>query len=757
MPFYSLSGERCLKGYVYVQDTNIPVIGAHVYNNNHNLGSVTDSLGFFRICGSINDTTIFYVSHTIYAPVEFVTGKPDNATKTIYVKEKNIEFNEITITSSSIPNKALPGNQRIDQSQILSMPKILGEADVIKSVQHLTGVQSVSEGIGGIFVRGGGAGHNLVLLDNMELMNPLHVMGIYSVFNPLITNKVDVYKGNAPVSLRSRIASCITISSTDAIKSPNQFQASIGNISSNISLSQKSKDGKIGITTGFRHSYLELLQGLSSLFISDEDNYFKSSFYSFYDFNGRISLKTGTYSSMVIGWYMGSDKFSFTKDNYDAFTHYGNKSANIEYKTTIKNSLILSTSLGYTQAWSNFSGDLLNYYVNFASQFEQYQAKISVLSEWNHHLLRSGIESYYYKTKPQDLFTINSSDTLSRVDQFRNADFSLFIEDTYTISDKWSIYGGLRVYRYYNLGPYTDKKNDQTYSINQKVSVFHPVIPSLSLTYKPQPIDSYSIAYSYNAQMQHLASFSTIPLPNDIWTMSSNNIKPEKAHQLSLAWRRVLPFGSISAEVYGKSLENQLIFKIDLDQENKEGFEEQFYVGKGKAYGLELSMEKKRGDLTGGVNYTLSRSKRSFPDIYNGKWFNDKFDRIHDLSIMGSYKLNNKWTFGINWVFATGNCMTLATGRYWMMGSIMNDYEGFNNFRMPSYHRLDISADLKLKTNIFKESILNFSIINAYNRNNPYFIYYKIDVGHNLYNIDVKAKQISLFPIMPSINWRIKF
>lgn len=260
-----------------------------------------------------------------------------------------------------------------------------------------------------------------------------------------------------------------------------------------------------------------------------------------------------------------------------------------------------------------------------------------------------------------------------------------------------------------------------------------------------------------NNQDLHLASLSSIPLPNDLWVSSSPRIKPELSHQLSIGYYRQFNGFDFSVEAYGKYMMNQLIFNVITDNSSSLGFEDQFFKGKGIAYGIDFSLSKKSGPITGTVNYSYSRSKRSFHKIYDGAWFNDKYDRPHDLNFSLFYQRNSKWSFSALWVFASGNNLTLPSGRWWMMGSIMNDYEGYNDFRLPSYHRLDLSANYTLKVKRLKESVLNFSVINVYNRANPYFAFYKVYMKNNQNNIDIKSMQVSLFPMMPSVSWRFKF
>lgn len=749
---------HCIQGYVFEKESQKPIVGAYIYHLDKDLTAVTDTSGFFKLCGDIQPETSLQVSHLGYEILSLDIDPKETSTIRIFLTVKPFEFDEVLVSAHSIPANLLPGIHKIDQSQILSMPTVMGEADVVRTLQQLSGIQTVSEGVGGIFVRGGSAGHNLIMLDNMELMNPVHLMGIYSVFNPLTTGQAEVFKGNSPVYLRGKIASSIVTSSINPFLVANNIQGSIGNIATNLSISQKSRNNKWSVITGLRQSYLGLAKAATSLFVPDEKNYFNQYFYSFYDFNGRITFRPKASTSLAFGWYLGADDFLICDDQvgYDATNNYGNQSIMGEIKTSMSDDIALSVTINGTRAWSDFQGDMMGNQVDFSSSLLQVSAKLGMILEKPKHTLRFGLDAYRYQTNPQDLHLVISEDTIKRTDDFFNSDVSVYVEDTYSITEQFSIYGGFRLYKYWN---YDDRISSGSLWQNPGKSISHyrSLVPAISFSYSPNGLENYKLAYSYNVQMGHLASISSIPLPNDIWMMSSHNIQPERAHQLSWSYWRDLTFGSVIFEAYGKLLENQLIFNVNTEKNQEMSFEEHFFKGKGKAYGAEISINKTRGLFTGMLNYTLSRSKRSFPDIYQGRWFNDKFDRIHDLALVVNFKMGERWEFGSNWVFSTGNSLTLPSGRYWAMGMIMSHYDGYNTFRMPSYHRLDLSANLKLRSRHFKESVLNFSLVNVYNRSNPYFIFYKVYQESSKYNIEIKAAQVSLFPIMPSVNWRFKF
>ncbi|PWD99321.1 TonB-dependent receptor [Marinilabilia rubra] len=762
LPFLAGAQDHCLRGRVVEAESGNPVQDAHIWESVGETGTVTDSVGFFKICSERPGQSMIFVSHTTYKDTSVVIqmDSPDIAVIELRTKEFLADEVRITGRDGSYANKVVPGQSQLKSSELFNLPSVMGEADVVRGLQQMTGIQSVSEGIGGIYVRGGGPGQNRVALDDMELMNPVHLMGVYSVFNPLTTKRADVFKGHAPASVRSGLSSSILVTSKDPLLEESQINGALGNLAANLTFSWRSKNQKLGITAGFRRSYLELYRSVSSLFISEEDNYFKRSFYRFYDFNGKMAFKPWPNTRFLLTWYLGADDFSIDNDEigYNAGTNYGNRAVAFKWNQRLGSGQSFSSTLSYSGAWSDFDGEIIDNDLWFKSWHERFSFKNQWLIEGSDHMVKFGADAYLYNTKPQDMELIMPDDTTQTEDRFKNAALSVFLEDTYDVTPDFSVYAGLRGFYYMVLGPYSYSASGRSISIddgNWLEGDFY-WSPSVSLSYTPDLNQEFRLAWSRNVQFMHLAALSSMPLPNDIWMMASPRLKPQKSHQFSIEYNRQWPSFSFTTGAFARWMENQLIFNVNVDGREM-NFEDHFYHGKGRAYGLEFSLQKVRGDLQGALNYTLSRSERAFPEIFNGEWFNEKFDRTHDLSLQASYELNEKWTINANWIYATGNNMTLPSGRMWMMGTIMNDYDGYNNFRLPPYHRLDLSARLRLTSDVFKESVLDFSIVNVYNRANPYFVFYKVIRGDSNYDIDINIAQVSLFPVMPSVSWKFKF
>jgi len=649
------------------------------------------------------------------------------------------------------------GSDLLKAKDIRSIPSFLGEKDVLRALRLLPGIQSVSEGNSGVYVRGGSAGHNLFLLDEMEILNPNHLMGLFSVFNPLSVGSLEVYKGNAPVQLQGRLASTVLVNSAEPDEKNSGLEFNLGTISSTLSLIRKSKDGRLSLVVGYRRSYLEALGMLASPFLKDENNYFRNNQYFFEDFNGKIGYHLNAKTNLSLSWYTGQDNFHFRDEvlQYNATTDWGNQSILLKLDRTLGAQQTFHSSIGYTNTHSGLSGQMLENSLNFSSYIEQYQWKNRLEIRRENHLIQSGVELFLQESTPVKMSMSYRSDTALQHHRFSNAGLVVFLGDHFkSPSGKTLWYGGLRATANASLGPYS---YGTTIVASDKIAkIWWNVSPVLSVSHFPQSGRSIKASFSMNEQNIHLSSLSSIPLPFDLWVPSTPRLQPETADQLTLGYYVSNDVLNWSVEGYVKQMHHQQLFNVITDNTFSQGFEDQFLAGKGFSYGVDLTADKSWGIYSAKVRYSYARSFRSFPEVMDGEWFNDKYDRPHDFNLQFTAKPNETWDFSLLWTYASGCNLTLPSGRWWMSGMIMNDYDHFNGFRLPAYHRLDVSADWHLKSRVFKESVLNFSIVNLYNRSNPYFAYFRVFMGENRYNLQVKSYQISLFPIIPSISWRFK-
>ncbi len=751
------SSNWCITGIIVNSDTGNPIPSAHVLTVNGVHGTVSNIKGQFKICGLTQKSVRIGIGHTSFEYQELIIYKED--TKDLYIrlnlKVYNTKEVQVVANSASIVKNYIPGKMTLRKAEVLALPSFMGSPDVLRGLQLMPGMQSVSEGNSGIFVRGGSPGQNFVLFDNIELMNPTHLMGIYSVFNPLLTQKVDFYKGNAPIHQSSRLASSIIVSTRNNKEGDSNWEGNIGNIVTNLTYNGESKNKKWYFSTGVRRSYLDVLGAMVKPFLKDDDNYFKKNNYTFYDWNGKLRYKSAN-SLLSLTWYLGQDDFRMTsrKGDIHSFSKWGNKGVALSWRTMITPLISMKNSFDYTAYNSDFGAITSDGDLRFKTDYGQTRFRSDYTFVFKRSLIRWGVELIKYQITPQNIEFSEYENSQIKLNKYNSLAAKLYGSNYVNINENWSVYGALALNYYQLLNQETEEGNKE----NTNEGFWIPNIVA-TLNYNPTERSSFKASYAYNSQNIHLASIASIPLPTDVWMPSTKNLPHEQAHQLTFGYfkdwtDKKLQLG---AEAFGKTMNHQLLLSANIDQDKEVAFEDNFLQGKGISYGCELYFKKQVGHLAYTLAYTLAWAKQRFLDINNGKWHDAKYDRRHDLNITTTYALNNRIDFGAVFIYATGNKATLATGRYWLMGSITNDYAGVNNYRMPAYHRLDVSMNYKLKSNTFKESILNFSIINLYSRSNPYYIYYEVRNGQENYDLSIKAKQMSLFPIMPSVSWRFKF
>jgi len=751
------SAGWCVKGTVTASNGSGPIPSVHITTGDGRLGTVTSIDGKFELCGLQQDSINLLIGHTAFIRQQLTILKSNNQLLTIVLEPMVYSTDEVKISGNEkdIVKSYIPGKLTLKKEDILAIPAFLGSPDVLRGLQLLPGMQSVSEGNSGIFVRGGSPGQNFVLFDNIELMNPTHLMGVYSVFNPLLTSDVAFYKGNAPIHLSSRLSSSIIVDTYKQKNDSSNWAGNIGNIITNLTYNGQSKDGKWYFSSGIRRSYIDVLGYMARPFLSKEDNYFEKNNYMFYDWNGKLSYGAGK-NKLVLTWYLGKDDFLMTSPENDVDSHskWGNKGASLNWKTLLSPGLSMENSLSVSGYFSDFGAQVPDGAMRFATDYWQQQFKSRYTKELDKHLLRWGVELTRYDVTPQDLEISMLENEEQTFDAFESIAAKVYFSNQFQFNKQWLLYGGL-AFNYYKL--LSNSKRDGFVNKSQKPQ-FNPNLIT-TVSYSPTQGTSYKLSYAYNTQNIHLASIASIPLPSDVWMPATSDLPVETSHQLTLGYfkshkQRGLQLG---IEAYAKAMNNQLLVKLNLNNEELESFEDNFYQGQSIAYGAEVYVNKSSDKINYTLAYTLGWAQQQFDDINKGQWHDAKYDRRHDLNLQASYVINRHIDVGAVFIFASGNKATLPTGRYWLMGNIANDYAGVNNYRMPSYHRMDVSLNYRLQSRVFHESIINFSIINLYGRSNPYYIYYELEEGNKDYELSINAKQVSLFPIMPSVSWRFKF
>jgi hypothetical protein len=662
----------------------------------------------------------------------------------IYGKQKNNN-----ITSTEI------GMEKLEVKETLKIPVLFGEADIMKTLKLTPGIKSIGEGSGGMYVRGGTNSQNLILLDEATVYNADHLLGFFSTFNSDAIKDIEMYKGTAPAEYGGRISSVLDVKMNEGNNHTYHVGGGIGLISSRLNVEGPIVKNKGSFLITARRTYADLFLKLS------KDTLINNNQLYFYDLNAKANYSIDDKNRVYFSGYLGRDIFKFS----NRFgINWGNATGTLRWNHIWNEKLFSNTSLIYS-----------DYDYKVAISGNRSFSLTSIIKDWNlkhdfeyfmnsENTLTFGLNSIYHTLTPGQLET---SDTLTTPFHLQNKfalENSIFVSDAWKPTSKLSINAGLRLTSFNLLGPgdfysYANGQLSDTthYGAGKIVKpVYFNLEPRINVAYILNESNSMKVSYARFTQNLHQVSNSTSSTPTDIWIASSNNVKPEIGDLVSLGY-----FGNFknnqyqfSAEIYYKWMQNQVDLKNGAEIRANEHIEGELLFGQGRAYGLELMLKKKFGKLTGWAGYTFSRTERKIDGINNGNWYPARQDITHDLSIVGIYDINKKWTVSATWVFNTGNAVTFPSGKYLIDGKVQFYYTERNGYRMPDYHRLDIGATYTLKKTKKFESSLNFSVYNAYGHKNAYSIDFEQDKNDPT---KINAVMTYLFTYVPSITYNFKF
>lgn len=689
----------------------------------------------------------------------------------LFTLDKNIKFNiklstsveelkETTITAKREDEQlrsAQAGVEKIDMKDIAKVPVLFGEKDILKTIQLLPGVKSAGEGNSGFFVRGGTSDQNLILLDEAPVYNSSHLLGFFSTFNSDAIKDATLYKGGMPAQYGGRLSSVLDIKMNEGNNQDFDISGGIGLIASRINIEGPIKKDKSSFLVSARRTYADVFLKISP----DKD--IRDTRLYFYDLNAKINYSLGAKDRLFLSGYFGRDVLGLA----NLFgIDWGNATGTMRWNHLFSDKVFSNTSV----IFSNYS-----YKISISNDENDFEIT-SKIRDWNakqefqffpsvKHKIRLGVNSLYHTIVPGQITSSESSGINNMKLQDRYSwENALYYSGDYQLSDKWNVIYGVRLTSFTVLGKgdFYSFDNDgelvdtTTYASGEVVKQFFNPEPRLSLSYNLNSVSSLKAGYARNVQNLHLISNSTSTSPTDLWIASSNNIKPELSDQVSLGYFRNFKENAFefSAETYYKTMYNQIDYRNGASVQGNDAVEGELLYGDGRAYGLELMLKKKKGKLNGWISYTLSKTEKKIEGINNNEWYNAKQDRVHDFSITGIYDLNKKWSFSASWVYYTGNAVTFPTGKYILDGEVQFLYTERNAYRMPSYHRLDFSVtynDIKTEK---KETSWNFSLYNAYGRQNAYAITFREAENDPS---RTEAVQTALFRWVPSITYNFKF
>jgi len=770
---YNLFSQKyTVSGYVREKSTGESLIGANVYIKNISVGTTANHYGFYSLTLAKGeyDFTVSFIGYKDYTQ-HLVLNK--DIKLNVSLEENAITTKEIIISgekSDKNVKNVNSGTVNIPIETIKNLPAFLGEVDILKSIQLLPGVQSAGEGNSGFYVRGGGPDQNLILLDEAVVYNASHLFGFFSVFNADAVKDINLIKGGMPANYGGRLSSVLDISMKDGNNQKYDVEGGIGLISSRLTVQGPIiKDTSSFIVTA-RRTYIDVLV---EPFVKNTSK-LKGTGYYFYDVNMKANYRFSDKDKLFLSGYFGRDVFTYKnkKDGFNVRIPWGNTTTSLRWNHLFSDKLFLNTTATYSNYKFEFQSEQSDFEFKLFSGVTDYNFKV----DFNYfptvrHNIKFGANYIYHIFIPSSATARiggTDFDTGKILKQYAN-DYAIYVNDEFDVTDKLKINAGIRGTMFQQIGPFNRYKKNESgvivdtimYSKGKIIAEYKHIEPRISIRYTLNSSSSLKASYTQNYQYIHLASVSSVSLPTDIWVPSSDIVKPQFATLYSFGYFKNFldNMFETSVEVYYKTMENQIDYKEGASPTDDVGdnSDNNFTFGSGKSYGIELFFKKKAGNFTGWIGYTLSKTTRLFAEINNGKEYPAKYDRTHDLSVVLSYELSKKWTFSTVFIYATGSALTLPIARYMIDSRIINEYGPRNSFRMAPYHRMDISATYAGKQHKRYQSSWNFAIFNVYNRYNPYFIYFVDEGNLSEATSNPKAKQVSLFPILPSITWNFKF
>lgn len=721
-----------------------------------NVGAVANAYGFYSLTLEDGQYTLVFRSNG-YNDKNIVINLSSDTVLNIElsIPEEIQDLEEVKVSATK-ENDNITSTEmsvtRFSPKDIETIPVLFGEKDIMKTLQLTPGIKTAGEGNAGFFVRGGGADQNLILLDEAPVYNASHLLGFFSVFNSDAVKDVALYKSGIPAEYGGRASSVMDVKMRDGNNKKFGAAGGIGLIASRLTLEAPIvKDIGSFIISG-RRSYADVFLKLS------KDEQLKNTKLFFYDLNAKANYKLGDNDRLYLSGYFGRDKFGFS----DAFGfNWGNATGTLRWNHIINQKLFSNTSVIY----SNF-----DYEFNIGSGDEGFGVRSSI-QDWNikqdfsyfinqNNTLKFGANGIYHTFKPGALTGSNESFNETVLDPRYGLEFAAYVQNETKIGPRINLLYGLRYSGFSLLGKGTAYIFDedgvlldkQKYDNWKTIQNYGGLEPRASASFVLSENNSIKLGYNRNYQFIHQLSNSATTSPTDIWIPSSNIVRPQIADQIALGYYQNLNKNMfrVTTEVYYKLLQNQIDYRTGANTFLNDEIEGELVFGKGRAYGVEFQLEKKKGKLTGWISYTLSRSLRTFDAINNGEEFSARQDRIHDISIVLMYKLNKSVALSASWIYYTGDAVTFPAGKYYLDGTLVPYYTERNGYRMPNYHRMDLGATWYLKDTKRFEHNINFSVYNAYNRENAYTISFEEDPDDPT---KTQAVQTTLFKVIPAITY----
>ncbi len=797
-----VAGQKVtISGFIQDASSGEKLIGASIYEMENYLGTTTNVYGFFSLTLDAGKHELM-ISYIGYESISINMDLNENTPLDISLKSIDTRLSEVEV-SAAVYDRAHARTQMsavsIPMRQIERLPTFIGERDILKMIQLLPGVQSGQEGSSGLYVRGGGPDQNLILLDGVPVYNASHLFGFFSVFNSSAINHVEIIKGGFPARFGGRASSVLDIRMKEGNMKEFKGEASIGLIASKITLEGPIWQDRTSFIISARRTYLDVITQpfITMMAAAIEGESVRAGYY-FYDLNAKVNHKFSDRSRLYISAYTGKDKaYANLKSEYNWYNEkyesqynnhlqWGNLTTMMRYNYQVNPKLFANATATYSKYQFDVGANFVDIYeLNGVQSREEFSfLYLSGIHDWGgkvdfdylpspNHYIRFGVGNTYHTFTPGVNTLSIKNDELKADTTFGSGnkyahEIHAYIEDDIKINKRLKINPGLY---------YTEFWVDDT--------TYRSLQPRFALNYLIRPNFSYKLSYSAMAQFLHLLTNGTIGLPTDLWVPVTDSIPPVLANQIATGFAYTfLDQYEFSIEGYYKRMYNLIEYKDGASfMGNAENWDRKIEIGNGEAFGLEFFVQKKAGQLSGWLGYTLAWSNRQFDNLNFGQWFPYKYDRRHDVSLALIYEYPKKFgksnwqlDFGLTWVYGTGNALSLPISTYYAYQPFANNnyyfdynpgssyqmeidnYENRNDFREPAYHRMDFSINFNREMNGWEDG-WNFSVYNMYNRMNPFYLYFKTEYFYvnNQTQSFRTLKQVSLFPLIPSISYQFKF
>lgn len=770
-------GRVTFSGYIRDKANGEPLIGATLFFAEVEKGAAANAYGFFSISLPPGKYPVL-IQYVGYDPIKDTIDLRSNLARNYEMREATIMANtvEITdeITRENVESTRL-STVELNISTIKKLPVIFGEIDLLKTIQLLPGVKSSGEGNAGFYVRGGGPDQNLILLDNATVYNASHLFGFFSVFNSDAIRSVSLVKGGMPSKYGGRLSSVLDISMKEGNMREFHGSGGIGLIATRLCFEGPIVKDKLSFLVSGRRTYMDALL----MPFAGEGSDLNGNSYYFYDLNAKLQWKIGEKDRLYFSGYFGRDAFTFRSPTSDMRIDipWGNAIASMRWNHQFGSKLFLNTTATFTDYEFSTNADSESFSFSLYSGIRDYTIK----TDWDwmlspSHFIQFGTEMIFHRFTPSTARArIQDTEVVpERIQSIYAHDWALYFQDDFSIGSRWKFNAGFRITYFQHTGPFERYvKNEDginidtvSYASLQNIQDYFRPEPRFSVRYRLNEHSSIKAAATLNFQNLHLANMATVSLPTDIWLPSTSLIKPQRAFQVNMGYFRNFMNNTIetSVEVYFKHMYNLVEYKdnssfADIINDNPDNV---LAFGQGRSFGAEFFIKKAVGKWTGWIGYTLAWTQRYGFDKnlihYDGDFFYPRYDRRHDLSLTVSWDVTDRLNLAAVFVFSSGNALAVPASYYFVGTQIVPHFEDRDNYRMDPYHRLDFSATYRLnKPEARWKSELNISVYNVYSRLNPFFVFFSIESNEKDQTIGFKGKQVSLFPIIPSITWNFSF